>query len=68
MVDRFAGGGALAIDAELVERLGAVILLPEGVTILGAVEDRVRLPVELWANAVVVDFSGTAIEGVIETV
>lgn len=68
MVNRFAWGGVLDIVAELAERLEAVILLPEGVAILGAVEGRAHLPVELRADAVVVELGGTAVQGVIETV
>jgi hypothetical protein len=68
MVNRFAWGGILDVVAKLVERLEAVILLPEGVAILGTAEDRLHLPVELQADAVVVDLSGAAIQGVIESV
>lgn len=67
MVSRFAWGGILDIVADLVERLGAVILLPEGVAILGTAQDRSHLPVELQTDAVVVDLSGAAIQGVIES-
>ena len=68
MINRFAWGGILDIVADLVERLKAVILLPEGVAILGTAEDRSHLPVELRADAVVVDLSGATIQGVIESV
>ncbi|WP_164835999.1 hypothetical protein [Actinacidiphila soli] len=68
MINRFAWGGILDIVAELVERLEAVILLPEGVAILGTAEGRSHLPVELRADAVVVDLSGANIQGVIESV
>lgn len=67
MVSRFAWGGILDIVADLVERLEAVILLPEGVAILATAEDRSHLPVDLQADAVVVDLSGAAIQGVIES-
>lgn len=68
MVNRFASGGILDIVADLVERLDAVVLLPEGVAILGTAEERSHLPVELQADAVVVDLTGAAIQGVIESV
>jgi hypothetical protein len=67
-INRFAWGGILDIVAELVERLEAVILLPEGVAILGTAEDRSHLPVELRTDALVVDLSGATIQGVIESV
>jgi hypothetical protein len=67
MINRFSWGGILDIVADLVTALGAVILLPEGVAILGLAEDRQHLPVELQADAVVVDLSGAAIESVIES-
>jgi hypothetical protein len=68
MVNRFAWGEILDIVAELVKRLDAVILLPEGVAILGAAEQRLHLPIELQADAVSIDLSGTAIQAVIERV
>lgn len=68
MFNRFAWGGILEIVAELVARLSAVILLPEGVAILRSADDRAHLPVELAADAVVVDLSGAAIQAVIESV
>jgi hypothetical protein len=67
-VNRFARGEILDIVAELVERLDAVILLPEGVAILGSAANRLHLPMELQADAVVVDLSGAAIQAVIEGV
>lgn len=61
MIDHFAPGGILDIVAGLAERLGAVILLPEGAAMVGSAEDRAHLPVELQTEAVVVDLSGAAI-------
>ncbi|MFI1093847.1 hypothetical protein [Streptomyces sp. NPDC020917] len=67
-VSRFSWGGILDIVADLAEQLDAVVLLPEGVAILGTEEQRRHLPVELQADAVVVDLSGAALQAVIEGV
>ncbi len=68
VVSRFTWGGILDIVAELVERLDAVVLLPEGVAVLGVEEHRSHLPMELQEDAVVVHFGGAAIQAVIEGV
>lgn len=66
MVDRFSPGGILDIIADMVQRLEAVILLPEGVAIVRSEEDRSHLPAELRADAVIiVDLCGAAILNVI---
>jgi len=64
-VSRFAWGGILDIVADLAERLDAVVLLPEGVAVLGAAEQRRHLPVELRADAVV-GLSRAALRAAIE--
>lgn len=68
MVNRFAWGGILDIVAEVVDRLQAVILLPEGVAIVARSEDRLHLPLELQDDAVVVALNGGAVQRVIESV
>ncbi|MFI6055546.1 hypothetical protein ACIBCO_36355 [Streptomyces violascens] len=60
-VHRFPPGGILDIVAELADRLGAVIALPDGF-LLGAEAQRADLPDGLRETAVVVEMTGPGLQ------
>ncbi|NED77111.1 hypothetical protein G3I51_33310 [Streptomyces sp. SID9944] len=60
-VDRFPPGGFLDIVAELANRLGAAVLLPDGVLVSGE-ERRADLPEGLRDSAVVIEMTGPGLE------
>ncbi|MFD9817449.1 hypothetical protein [Streptomyces violascens] len=60
-VHRVPRGGMLEIVAELADRLGAVIALPDGF-LMGAEEQRASLPDGLRDTAVVVEMTGAGLQ------
>ncbi len=67
MINRPQRGGIFAVTAELVDRLGAVLLLPGCPTLLRAEEDRPHLPEELRDDCLVIELTGAAIEAVLDS-
>ncbi|WP_167152777.1 hypothetical protein [Streptomyces sp. MBT27] len=63
-VHRFPLGGILDIIAELTDRLGAAIALPDSV-LLGTEEQRANLPDGLRDMAVVVEMTGPGLQRVL---
>ncbi|QEV42103.1 hypothetical protein CP978_29210 [Streptomyces nodosus] len=61
-VSRFPPGQSFDVLAELVDRLGASVTLPDRPVILRKEEDRAHLPAEAREGAVVVGMTGRAIE------
>lgn len=64
-VHRFPSGGVLDIVAELADRLGAAVVLPDGVLVSGE-EQRANLPYGLRDMAVVVEMTGPSLQGALE--
>ncbi|MGW7367783.1 hypothetical protein ACWGI8_31265 [Streptomyces sp. NPDC054841] len=64
-VHRFSSGGVLDIVAELADRLGAAIVLPDGV-LVGGEEQRANLPDGLRDMAVVVEMTGPSLQVALE--
>jgi hypothetical protein len=60
-VGRFPPGGILDLVAELADRLGAAVVLPDGV-LVGSEEQRANLPDGLRDAAVVVEMTGPALQ------
>ncbi len=58
-VHRFPSGGVVHLVAELAARLGAAVVLPDGV-LVGDEEQRANLPDGLREAAVVIEMTGSA--------
>lgn len=62
LADRPAPGEILCVIAELVARLGAVIIDPRSGAFICRAEERTHLPSQLQQDAIVVEMTGQAIE------
>ncbi|WP_369393025.1 hypothetical protein AB5J72_39710 [Streptomyces sp. CG1] len=62
LIDRPARGEILAIVADLVSRLGAVIIDPRDAAFICRAEERAQLPAQFQEDAVVIEMNGQAIE------
>ncbi|WP_338674322.1 hypothetical protein V1460_15615 [Streptomyces sp. SCSIO 30461] len=65
IVHRFPAGGVVDIVAELADRLGAAVVLPDGVLVSGE-EQRANLPDGLREMAVVVEMTGSSLQGALD--
>ncbi|MER7660758.1 hypothetical protein [Streptomyces sp. NPDC096193] len=61
IVHRFPSGGIVDIVAELADRLGAAIVLPDSVLVSGE-DQRANLPDGLQAMAVVIEMTGPTLK------
>lgn len=64
-VTRFSPGAVLELVARLAARLGASIVLQEGVALVADTSWLDQLPADIRPEAQVIDFTGTAIEDAI---
>ncbi|MFE0349005.1 hypothetical protein [Streptomyces griseoluteus] len=64
-VHRFPPGGVLDIVAELADRLGAAILVPDGALVSGE-EQRANLPAPFQDGAVVMEMTGAGIQSALD--
>ncbi|RSS41219.1 hypothetical protein [Streptomyces sp. WAC08241] len=64
-VHRFPSGGVVHLVAELAARLGAAVVLPDGV-LVGDEEQRANLPDGLREAAVVIEMTGSGLRGALD--
>jgi hypothetical protein len=62
LVERPQTGGVFAIVAELVTKLGAVIIDPASGRAVCRAEEQTRLPADMRQEAIVIDMTGDALE------